>query len=93
MGISEHIHHPAYALAMGPAAEMFASMPKHTVGDVNGRRAILAQKFGAMSQGTVDLPAEVYEKVHQVKSKDGTLINVYQFAPKKNNDPPGPSVL
>jgi acetyl esterase/lipase len=93
MSPTKHTHHPAYAMAMGPAAEMFASMPKHPVGDVNGRRAFLAEKFGAMSHGNVDLPTEVSERVHQVESKDGTLINVYQFAPKGQNGPPGPAVL
>jgi acetyl esterase/lipase len=93
MDSTRHAHHPAYATALGPAAEMFASMPKHPVGDVNGRRAYLAQKFGASSREHAELPAEVYEKVHQVRSKDGTLVKVYQLALRRHDSHTGPAVL
>jgi acetyl esterase/lipase len=93
MDTTKHAHHPAYAVAISSTAEMFASMPKHQVGDVSGRRAFLAQRFGAVSQGNVDLPAEVCEKVHQVRSKDGTLVNVYQFALQRHDSHAGPAVL
>jgi acetyl esterase/lipase len=46
-----------------------------------------------MSQGNVDLPDEVCEKVYQVESKDGTLVNIYQFTLKEHDGSAGPAVL
>lgn len=85
---------PEHLKAIEPLLPLFASAPKHAVGDVTSRRAAFERNSGFVDDA---LPAitDVEQSIFHAKATDGFDIPIYRYAKQgvKTSSTPVPAIL